>query len=191
MLFRPGPHPMIMAKPKTGFFTLTETVELTQLLPDGSRFTGQFDLGAYVDVGDRQALSVSEVSFIYQKGADNDSNPEGMLAANGSIGVQLTDQNPGAVFIRANNSSLVASGHLSIDVANNITSKDSDIFPDNFGPAPEHKNIIQDTLFIVAGNDGANIGGSSVYVTVLIRARIVTLTTKDYYAIAVQSSASD
>jgi len=148
-------------------------------------------MGAYVDVGDRQCVSVSNVSYIWQNGANNDSNPNGMLAGNGSLGVQLTDQNPSGVFIRANNSSLIASGHMNIDVANNITSHHSDMFPDNFGSTSDEKNIISDTLFIVCGNDGAAITGSSVHCTVSIRARISTLTQKDYYAIAIQASASD
>lgn len=186
-----GPHPTVMAKAKTGYFTLTQDVALAQAAIDGSRFTATIDMGAYVDVGDRQAVSISEVSYIWQNGNANDSNPEGMLALNGSLGIQVTDQNPNAVFTRATNSHLIASGHLNIDVANNVTSHHSDMFPDNFGSPAEEKNIISDTLFLVAGNDGADIGGNTVHCTVLIRCRIVTLTQKDYYAIAVAASASD
>jgi len=180
-----------MAKAKTGYFTLTEQVTLDLNSIDGSRFTGSFDLGSYVDVGDKQGISISSVSYIWQNGANNDSNPNAMLAGNGSFGVQVSDQNPNALFLRANDPSLVASGHMNIDVANNITSNDSDIFPDNWGSDPEQKNIISDTLFLVAGNDGAAVGTASVHCTVMIRMRIVTLTAKDYYAIAIKASATN
>lgn len=180
-----------MAKAKTGYFTLATEVTLTGSAADGSRFTGSIALGSYVDVGDKQGVSVSEISYIWQNGSNNDSNPEGMLAANGSFGIQVTDQNPNGLFVRATDPSLVASGHLNIDVANNVTSNDSDIFPDNWGSDPEQKNIISDTLFLVAGNDGAAVGGASVHLTVLVRMRIVTLTAKDYYAIAIKASATN
>jgi len=180
-----------MAKPKTGYFTLATEVTLDAAAADGSRFTGSIDLASYVDVGDKQAIGISEVSYIWQNGSNNDSNPEGMLAANGSLGIQVTDQNPNALFLRATDPSLVASGHMNIDVANNITSNDSDIFPDNFGTAAEQKNIISDTLFLVAGNDGSAVGGATVHCTVLVRMRIVTLTAKDYYAIAIAASATN
>jgi len=182
---------ILMAKAKTGYFTLTEEVTLTAAATDGSRFTGSFDLGSYVDVGDKQGISISSVSYIWQNGANNDSNPNGMLDANGSFGVQVTDQNPNAIFVRANDPSLVASGHMNVDVGNNITSNDSDIYPDNWGSDPEQKNIISDTLFLVVGNDGADITGSSVHCTIMIRMRIVTLTAKDYYAIAIKASATN
>jgi len=180
-----------MAKAKTGYFTLTERVILTPAAADGSRFTASIDMGAYVDVGDRQCVSVSEVSYIWQNGNYMDSNPSGMVAGNGSLGIQVTDQNPDGAFTPATNSHLIASGHLNIDKANNITSHHSDMFPDNFGSPAEEKNIISDTIYLVAGNDGAAVGGASVYCTVLIRCRIATLTQKDYYAIAVAASASD
>jgi len=49
--------------------------------------------------------------------------------------MQLTDLNPGTVLIRADDNSLIASGALNIDGANNIVSNEVDIFPDNFGPS--------------------------------------------------------
>ena len=52
----------------------------------------------------------------------------------GSISVQLTDLNPGTALVQADDQSLIASGSLSVDVANNIASHSSDLYPDNFGP---------------------------------------------------------
>jgi hypothetical protein len=180
-----------MATSKTGSFWLTESVPLVAAQGDGSRDTGTIDLGAYVDVGDQQALAIEQVDFIWQNGTNYDSNPEGMLAANGSLGVQLSDLNPGAVFVRADDNNLIASGHLNIDIANNITSSDSDFYPDNFGKLDESRIVVNDQLYLVCGNDGAAIGAATVYNTVRIKARIVKLSTKDWMAIAIQSTASD
>lgn len=180
-----------MAQAKTSSFTLTEVVALTQLSPDGSRFTGDLSLGAYVDVGDKQGIAIESISYIWQNGNHYDSNPEGMLAANGSLGIQVSDLNPGGVFVRADDVNLIGSGHLNIDVGNNVTSSDSDMFPDIYGKSTDTRIVVNDSLYLVAGNDGAAIAGDTVYCTVVIRAKIVKLTTKDFMAIAVQSVASD
>jgi len=180
-----------MATSKTGSFWLTESVALLAAQIDGSRNQGTIDLGAYVDVGDQQALAIEQVDFIWQNGANMDSNPEGMLAANGSLGVQLSDLNPGTVFVRADDNNLIASGHLNIDIANNITSSDSDFYPDSFGKLDESRIVVNDQLYLVSGNDGAAVSGATVYNTVRIKARIVKLSTKDWMAIAIQSTASD
>ena len=54
-----------MAKALTGSFYLTETVTLAAASADGSRATGTIDLGAYVNVPTGQAISISEVDFIW------------------------------------------------------------------------------------------------------------------------------
>lgn len=180
-----------MATPKTSTFTLTEVVALTAAAADGSRFTGDLSLGAYVDVGDKQGIAIESITYIWQNGSNYDSNPEGMLAANGSLGIQVSDLNPGGVFVRADDVNLIGSGHMNIDWANNITSRDSDIYPDIYGKSDDTRIVVNDSLYLVAGNDGAAIGGATVYCSVLIRAKIVKLSTKDFMAIAVQSVASD
>jgi hypothetical protein len=158
---------------------------------DGSRNAGTIDLGAYVDVGDQQGLAIEQVDFIWQNGTNFDSNPEGMLAGNGSLGVQLSDLNPGNVFVRADDNNLIASGHLNIDITNNVTSSDSDFYPDNFGKLDEARIVVNDQLYLVSGNDGAAISGATVFNTARIKCRIVKLSTKDWMAIAIQSTASD
>lgn len=182
-----------MAKAKTGSFYLTETVLLAAASADGSRATGTIDLGAYVNVPTGQAIAIESVDFVWQNGSLYDGNVEGMLAANGALTQQLVDQNPGTVFVRADNHSLIASGSLNIDVANNIGSSTNDLYPDNFGPAAlsEAFMVVNDTLYLTVGNDGAAIGGASVNCTVRIRARVVKLGSEDWMAIAIQSTASD
>tara|TARA_R110002110_G_scaffold22221_2_gene86689 strand:+ start:17 stop:565 length:549 start_codon:yes stop_codon:yes gene_type:complete len=182
-----------MAKAKTGSFYLTESVLLAAASADGSRATGTIDLGAYVNVPTGQAIAIESVDFVWQNGSLYDGNVEGMLAANGALTQQLVDQNPGTVFVRADNHSLIASGSLNIDIANNIGSSTNDLYPDNFGPAAlsEAFMVVNDTLYLTVGNDGAAIGSASVNCTVRIRARVVKLGSEDWMAIAIQSTASD
>jgi len=193
-MFIGGRQPQVsMATAKTGSFYLTETVTLPAAAVSGSRVQGVIDLGAYVNVATGQAIAIESVDFVYQVGADNSSDPANMLAGNGSISTQLTDLNPGTALVRADNQSLVASGALSIDQTNNIASHVSDIYPDNFGPAAlsEAFMVVNDSLYLVAGPDNSAIGTQLVSVTARIRCRVAKLGTKDWMAIAIQSTASD
>jgi len=116
-----------------------------------------------------------------------------MLAGNGAITVQLVDLNPGTLFIRADNHSLIASGSLNIDVANCIASHTNDLYPDNFGPAAQSESfmVVSDSMFLVAGNDGAAISTGTVDITARIRCRVIRLGSKDWMALAIQSTASE
>ena len=182
-----------MATAKTGSFYLTETVTLPLASATGTRVQGVIDLGAYVNVATGQAVAIESVDFIHQVGADFGSDGEAMLTANGAITTQLTDLNPGTAFVRADNQSLIASGSLQIDQANNIVSHSTDHYPDNHGTAAMSESfmVVNDSLYLVSGPDGANIGGSDVFVTARIRCRVVKLGSKDWMAIAIQSTASD
>ena len=117
-----------------------------------------------------------------------------MLQADGAIGVQLSDLNPGTAFLRADDQSLIASGSLNIDQTNNVVTHVSDLYPDNFGPTAlsEAFMVVNDSLYLVAGPDSALTNATvNVFVTARIRARIVKLGSKDWMAIAIQSTASD
>jgi hypothetical protein len=183
-----------MATAKTGSFYLTETITLPPGSASGTRIQGSVDLGAYVNVATGQAIAIDQVDFVYQVSSDFGADPASMLQGNGTLSVQLTDLNPGTGFVRADNQSLIASGALSIDVANNIASHASDLYPDNFGPAAlsEAFMVVNDTLYFVGGNDATvSNATTSVFMTARIRARVVKLGTKDWMAIAIQSTASD
>jgi len=193
-MFIGGRQPQVsMATAKTGSFYLTETVTLPAATVSGSRVQGVIDLGAYVNVATSQAIAIEAVDFVYQVGADNSSDPANMLAGNGTLSTQLTDLNPGTALVRADNQSLVASGALSIDQTNNIASHVSDIYPDNFGPTAlsEAFMVVNDSLYLVAGPDNSAIGAQLVSVTARIRCRVAKLSSKDWMAIAIQSTASD
>jgi hypothetical protein len=159
----------------------------------GSRLQGTIDLGAYVDVGDQQALAIEQVDVIHQVGTDFGTDYNNMLAADGSLTAQLTDLNPGTLFVRADDNSLIASSSLNIGVSENIGTAAADFFPDTFGKLDQSRLVVNDQLYVVVGNDGAgaDIGGSPVYITMRVKARIVKVSTKDWMAIAIQSTASD
>jgi len=182
-----------MATAKTGSFYLTETITLPAAAAIGSRVQGTVDLGAYVNVPTGQAVAIESVDFIYQNDADFGGNVMGMLAANGAITAQLSDLNPGTVFVRADDQSLVASGSINIDATNGVATHTSDLFPDNFGPTSlsEAFMVVNDSLYLVAGNDAAAVDAADLYITARIKCRVVKLSTKDWMAIAIQSTAAD
>lgn len=194
LVYTPSSTGRGMATAKTGSFYLTETVTLPAASASGTRVQGTVDLGAYVNVATGQAIAIDSVDFVYQRGGDLDQSVNGFLAANGAISAQLTDLNPSTAFVRADNQSLIASGALSIDQANNIGSHTSDLYPDNYGSAgtlSEMFMVVNDTLYVTAGVDNAAVGGSSLFITARIRARVVKLGSKDWMALALQSTASD
>jgi len=184
-----------MATAKTGSFYLTETVTLNAGDPAGTFVQGELDLSSYVNVPTGQAIAIDMVDFIVQDGSARAQYAAGFFipGTNGSIDMQLTDLNPGTVLIRADDNSLIASGALNIDVTNNIVSNYVDIYPDNFGPSSlsEMFLCVNDTLYLVARNSNAIVGGENLYITARVRARVVKLGTKDWMAIAIQSTASD
>ena len=180
-----------MAKSKTGSFWLTENVTLPPALGAGNRVQGTIDLGAYVDVGDQQSIAIEQVDFVHQLGVDFGTDATSMITSSGALTSQLTDLNPGTAFVRADDNSLIASSGLNIDQPNNVATRDADFYPDSFGKLDESRLVVNDSLYFVAGVDSADIAAQAVYVTCRIKCRIVKLSTKDWMAIAIQSTASD
>jgi len=197
-----------VATAKTGSFYLNETVTLPAAGLSGGRVTGTLDLSAYVNVPTGQAIAIDQVDFIYQVGNDYGTDARSMLVSNGAISVQVTDLNPGTAFVRADDQSLVASGSLNISkgaagntvgpavgeyTKTNIVTHTADLYPDNFGPSGLSDMFIcvNDQLYITAGNDLTAIDSAAVYVTARIRCRVVKLSSKDWMAVAIQSTAAD
>jgi len=178
-----------MARSKTSSFWLTETLELPATLGSGLRVAATMDIGSLVDVGDRQGLSIEQCDIIHQVGTDFGGDVESMLLANGAITTQVSDLNPGGVLVRADDVNLIASGALNIETS--IASNQGDFFPDTFGKYDESRTVVNDQLYVVSGPDATAIGGSSVFVTVRLKCRIITLTTKDWIALAITSVAND
>jgi len=151
------------------------------------------DLSAYVNVPTGQAIAIDQVDFIWQRDSDYGNDVSNYLAAEpGSLTMQVTDLNPGNAFVRADDQSLVASSALSISSTANASFV-SDIFPDNFGPSglSDMFIVVNDQLYLTAGNDVAVTGSGVMYGTARIRCRVVKLSSKDWMAVAIQSTAAD
>lgn len=165
-------------------FTLSERITLTAA---GSDVAATIDLGSYVDVGDRQALQVHSVDFIFQ-GDTPQQTVAGSMGAAGGIMVQVTDLNRGAL-VYSNDRALVASGVLTYEPAGFLDNT-SDLYPDNYGKGSDDgRFVVNDALYLVART--TSLTGNSVNVTVRVNASIVTLSNKDFMAIAIQSTAAD
>jgi hypothetical protein len=174
-----------MATKKTSMFTLTERVTLSTA---GSVTSATIDLGSYVDVGDRQALQIHSVDYVFQ-GVTAAVDLSTTFGADSEVQVQVMDLNrSGLVF--ANDRALVSSGRLIYDSAGSAT-QDADLYPDNYGKgADDGRYVVNDALYI-EGLVSTLAANQAVNVTVRVNASIVTLTQKDFMAIAIQSTAAD
>jgi len=183
-----------MAKAKTGRFYLTETVTIPAASASGTRIQGSIDLGSLTNVPTGQVIAVHGVDYIFQSGTGFSQEFEGMLQSNGAITVQVTDLNPATAFIRADDQSLISSGALNIDFANNVGTTAADFYPDNMGPSKNQSDfmVVNDQLFIVAGNNGAIVNAANdVLVTARLLVSVVKLSQADWSAIALRSVSSD
>jgi len=176
-----------MATKKTAIFTLTERVTISAA---NTATFASIDLGSYVDVGDRQALQIHSVDFIFQ-GTTGSERMAIAMGGNGAVICQLTDLNRGGL-VFANDRALVASGVLDYDTDGGLD-RDTDLYPDNFGKGSnDGRYVVNDELYISAFATSVDSGNSKeVNVTVRVNASIVTLGAKDFMAIAIQSTAAD
>ncbi len=181
-----------MATAKTGSFYLTETVVIPSGTAVGNVVQGVIDLGAYVNVATGQAVAIESCDFIWQIGTDFLGGLSAATANDCAWAAQLSDLNPGTAMIRADNQSLVASALLNIDDSNNGGTEVADVYPDNFGPAAQSEAfmVVNDSLYLTASN-GATITQDVIHLTARIKCRVVKLSSKDWMAIAIQSTASD
>lgn len=181
-----------MTKSMTGSFYLTETVILPIATASGGRVTGTLDLSAYVNVPTGQAIAIESVDFIIQIGSDFGGPISQVAVGNSSLGMQLTDLNPGDAFVRADNQSLIASSRVDIDDSSNLSTESQDLYPDNFGPTSlsEAFLVVNDQAYLTCGIDG-QAAADNLYMTARIKCRVVKLSTKDWMAVAIQSTAAD
>jgi hypothetical protein len=174
-----------MATKKTSMFTLTERVTINAA---GTPTFATIDLGSYVDVGDRQALQIHSVDFIFQGDAAT-SDLSGVFGTVGALQCQVTDLNRGGL-VFADDRALVASGVLSYDPDAYLINT-TDLYPDNYGKGSDDgRYVVNDQLYITC-NTTALAATRAFNVTVRVNASIVSLTAKDFMAIAIQSTAAD
>jgi len=67
----------------------------------------------------------------------------------------------------------------------------SDQYPDVYGKLDESRMVVNDQMYLVGETNNDFAGTGDILVTVRIKARIVKLSTKDWMAIAIQSTAAD
>ena len=174
-----------MATKKTSMFTLTERLTLAAGATPTSSAT--IDLGSYVDVGDRQALQIHSVDFIYQ-GATGDAHLPSSVPNGSSVLTQVTDLNRGGL-VFANDRALVASAALRLDADGGLYNQ-ADLYPDNFGKGSDDgRYVVNDQLYVETACTGTTVASANI--TVRVNASIVSLSAKDFMAIAIQSTAAD
>lgn len=175
-----------MATKKTSMFTLTERLTLAA---NSTNVFATIDLGSYVDVGDRQALQIDSVDFIYQ-GTNASEVLQVTFSGDSETKIQITDLNRGD-FVFANDRAMIASGQLNFDTGTNQLSNDADIYPDNFGKGSDDgRYVVNDQLYLVGKTTGL-ASGKALNVTARLNCSIVSLSAKDFMAIAIQSTAAD
>lgn len=173
-----------MATKKTAIFTLTERLTISAAATDTF---ATIDLGSYVDVGDRQALQIHSVDFIFQ-GNSPSASATGAMGGTGTVRVDVTDLNRGGL-VFANDRALVASGNLEYDT-DGFLNNTTDLFPDNFGKGSDDgRYVVNDQLYITGRS--SVLAATTLNITVRVNASIVTLSSKDFMAIAIQSTAAD
>ena len=174
-----------MSKKKTSTFYLTERLTITAT---DTPVTATIDLGAYVDVADRQAIAIEEVDFIWQ-GTTAGAEVALSLGASSEAFVQISDLNRGGTIQFADDRALVASGNLATDGQSGM-SNHADMYPDVFGARDGVRLVVNDQLYLTAS--ASNIASSkALNVTVRVKAHVASLTAKDWMAIAIQSTAAD
>jgi len=174
-----------MATKKTSMFTLTERITLSAV---DTVTSATIDLGSYVDVGDRQALQIHSVDYIFQgdTGAATLTSVFGTDAS--EVQVQVLDLNRGG-FVFANDRSLISSARFLW--AGTHADMEADLYPDNYGKgADDGRFVVNDTLYLEGIVNDLNTN-KSCNVIVRVNASIVTLSQKDFMAIAIQSTAAD
>ena len=176
-----------MATKKTSMFTLTERLSITAAATDTF---ATIDLGSYVDVGDRQALQVHSVDFIFE-GTTAGEAPTLAMGGSAWVNVQVTDLNRGGL-VFSDDRALVAGGAINYDI-DAFLSQDTNLYPDNFGKGSDDgRYVVNDQLYITGLSTAINTGASkTLNCTVRVNASIVSLTAKDFMAIAIQSTAAD
>ena len=174
-----------MSKKKTSTFYLTERLTITAAT---TPVTATIDLGAYVDVADRQAIAIESVDFIFQgKAANNNVTSE--TGPSQAIHAQIFDLNRGGTIQFADDRALVASGTLQIS-ADDVVTNAGDMYPDMFGARDGVRLVVNAQLYLTAEST-AIAGSGEVNVTVRVKAYVAQLSKKDFMGIALQSTAAD
>lgn len=169
-----------MARARSSKFQIRKT--LTGLTT--STTVGEIDLGAYVDPADAQGVEILRVDFIW---TDDSSNLPVDHTADFRATAQLKDNINGNT-VGPENTHLIASAGLTYDVNAGVYNN-TNIFPDVLYLSKDGgRMVVNDVLeFVMKGSTSV----PDCACTVVIDARIVGLTKKDYMALALTTVASE
>ena len=174
-----------MATKKTSMFTLTERLTISAA---NTETFASIDVGSYVDVGDRQALQIHSVDYVFQATAAT-GNITVSMGGSGVIHCQLSDLNRGGL-VFADDRALVSSAQVHYDT-DAYLSESFDMYPDNFGKGSDDGRFVVNDQLYITGLSSVIASGQAVNVTIRVNASIVQLSAKDFMAIAIQSTAAD
>jgi len=166
-----------MAKGKTASFYIRRTVECDSTSPN----IVTLDTSAYVDPADRQGIMIESVDFIFY---DNSNNMPLTATADESCAVQLLT---GAYTTLQpyNEEDLVASAGLVVDGSAGVYNA-TNLYPDLLG-SPGGRIVVDDNMSILGAAASAF---TNARCALIIKAKVVTLTNKDYMALALQTVAN-
>jgi hypothetical protein len=167
-----------MAKAKSNSFYIRREVDCSATTPD----VVTIDTSAYVDPADRQGIMIQSVDFIFY---DSSTNLPFVQSSNDrSIGVQLLT---GAYTTLQpyDEEDLVASAGYVVDGGGGVYHA-SDLYPDVLG-TQDGRIVVDDNMSLLGR---ANAAASNAVAAIIIKAKVVTLTNKDYMALALQTVAN-
>ena len=166
-----------MAKAKTSSFYIRRNVPVSTIAAQ----TVSLDTSAYVDPGDRQGLMIEEVDFVFY---DSSTNLPLSPASDTQIAVQLLS---GAYteLQGYDEEDMVASAGIILDGAAGHYN-DSDLYPDRLA-TPGGRIVVDDNMTLVGAGSRAT---TNALCAVMIKAKVVTLTNKDFMSLALQTIAN-
>lgn len=173
-----------MAKAITSPFTMKHEMSVPT-----SPSTESIPIGSLIDVGDAQALEIESVDFVFQ-GYDTNGdqylvNPDVLSSSPGAVGAQLTDKNSGNLLISAADNNLIASGQMYIGAS--VMSAASDFYPDDFMKGSAGRFVVNDELYLTTDVSTSYDANREIRCTVVIRAKVVKLSTRDWMAISLET----
>ena len=166
-----------MAKAKTASFYIRRTVDCSAT----SAALITIDTSAYVDPADRQGIMIESVDYVWFNSTTNlpyasanDRESAVQLLTGAYTDLQAYDEED-----------LISSGGLRIDGGAGAYNA-NDLYPDVLG-TQDGRIVVDDQMSLVGKSNAA---ASNLLCAVIIKARVVTLTNKDYMALALQTVAN-
>ena len=166
-----------MAKAKTASFYIRRTVDCSSATPDVTTI----DTSAYVDPADRQGIMIESVDYMFYDSATN------LPLASGNDEVTAVQLLTGAytTLQALDEEDLISSAGFVLDSGAGMYNV-NDLYPDILG-TNDGRIVVDDQMSLI-GRSGSAFTNATC--AVIIKAKVVTLTNKDYMALALQTVAN-